>query len=118
MTGLVISDSSITWQRDERPTQPDWLLGATAFPIMFVLLFAYVFGDAIGGPGGGGGEYREFLIAGIRQTVAFSSSYGHRVRQRPPERIIDRFRSPPMSRLAVLSAARPPIRCSASSCWW
>lgn len=108
MTGLakVISDSStITWRNVMNVRRnPDWLLGATAFPIMFVLLFAYVFGDAIGGPDGGGGEYREFLIAGIfAQTVAFNSSYTVIGFANDLQKgIIDRFRSLPMSRLAVL----------------
>ncbi len=64
---------------------PDLLVFTTLSPIMFVLLFAYVFGGAIDQSGGGSG-YREFLIAGIfAQTVVFGSTItgaGHR-RGRP-----------------------------------
>jgi len=49
--------------------QPDLLLGATIQPIMFVLLFAFVFGGSIGD---NPDAYREFLMGGIfAQTVAF-----------------------------------------------
>jgi len=50
---------------------PDLAFGATVQPLMFVLLFAYVFGGSLGG-----GAYREFLIAGIfAQTVAFNAAF-------------------------------------------
>jgi len=53
---------------------PDLLVFTTLSPIMFVLLFAYVFGGAIDTAGGGQG-YREFLIAGIfAQTVVFGAT--------------------------------------------
>jgi ABC-2 type transport system permease protein len=82
---------------------PDWLMAATLQPIMFVLLFAYVFGDAIGGSAGGP-AYREFLIAGIfAQTVAFNSAFTVIGFANDLQRgIIDRFRSLPMSRIAVV----------------
>jgi len=52
---------------------PDLLVFTTLSPIMFVLLFAYVFGSAIDVPGVG---YKEFLIAGIfAQTVVFGSTF-------------------------------------------
>jgi len=82
---------------------PDWLMAATLQPIMFVLLFAYVFGEAIGGAAGGS-AYREFLIAGIfAQTVAFNSAFTVIGFANDLQKgIIDRFRSLPMSRLAVI----------------
>ena len=53
---------------------PDLLVFTTLSPIMFVLLFAYVFGGAID-PAGGGAGYREFLMAGIfAQTVIFGAT--------------------------------------------
>ncbi|MGH8875898.1 MAG: ABC transporter permease [Stackebrandtia sp.] len=81
---------------------PDLLIFSTIQPIMFVLLFAYVFGSAIQVPGGG--NYREFLMAGIfTQTVAFGSSLtGMGLAEDMTKGIIDRFRSLPMSRAAVL----------------
>src|SRR5204863_8647299 len=52
--------------------QPEALTDATIQPIMFVLLFAYVFGGAIDVPGGG--SYREFLMGGIfAQTLMFGA---------------------------------------------
>lgn len=82
---------------------PQLLLGATAQPIMFVLLFSYVFGSALGGEVGGG-VYREFLLAGILvQTVAFSAGpTAIGVASDMKNGIIDRFCSLPMSRLAVM----------------
>ncbi|MGN6088258.1 MAG: ABC transporter permease, partial [Actinomycetales bacterium] len=70
-------------------------------PIMFVLLFAYVFGGAISPPGV---NYREFLMAGIfGQTVVFGSALtGVGLADDLQKGIIDRFRSLPMSRAAVL----------------
>ncbi|MEV0645578.1 ABC transporter permease [Phytomonospora sp. NPDC050363] len=80
---------------------PDLLIFSTIQPIMFVLLFAYVFGGAINVPGG---NYREFLMAGIfTQTVAFGSAItGMGLAEDMTKGIIDRFRSLPMSRAAVL----------------
>jgi ABC-2 type transport system permease protein len=80
---------------------PDLLLFTTIQPIMFVLLFAYVFGGAIDVRGG---NYREFLMAGIFvQTVAFGSSLtAVGLADDLQKGIIDRFRSLPMARSAVL----------------
>lgn len=82
---------------------PQLLLGATVQPIMFVLLFSYVFGSALGGEVGGD-RYREFLLAGILvQTVAFSAGpTAIGVASDMKNGIIDRFCSLPMSRLAVM----------------
>jgi ABC-2 type transport system permease protein len=80
---------------------PDLLIWTTLQPIMFVLLFAYVFGGAIDVPGL---NYREFLIAGIFvQTVAFGSSLtAVGLAADLQKGVIDRFRSLPMARSAVL----------------
>jgi ABC transporter DrrB family efflux protein len=100
-----ISDGGvITWRNLMNVRRnPDWLMAATLQPIMFVLLFAYVFGNAIGGDAGGA-AYREFLIAGIfAQTVAFNSAFTVIGFANDLQKgIIDRFRSLPMSRLAVI----------------
>jgi ABC-2 type transport system permease protein len=70
-------------------------------PLMFVLLFAYVFGAMIEIPGM---SYREYLIPGIFvQTVVFGSTFtGAGIAEDIQKGIIDRFRSLPMSRSAVL----------------
>jgi ABC-2 type transport system permease protein len=79
---------------------PTLLVTATVQPLMFVFLFAYIFGASLGG-----GRYREFLLAGIfTQTVAFNAAFttvglANDLRQG----IIDRMRTLPMSRLAVLA---------------
>lgn len=80
---------------------PDLLVFSTLSPIMFILLFAYVFGSAINVPGI---NYREYLIPGIfAQTVIFGSTLtGAGMADDIQKGIIDRFRSLPMSRSAVL----------------
>jgi ABC-2 type transport system permease protein len=80
---------------------PELLIWVLMSPIMFVLLFSYVFGGAIDVPGV---DYREFLIAGIfAQTVVFGATYtGAGLAEDMQKGIIDRFRSLPMTRSAVL----------------
>lgn len=80
---------------------PDLLVFTTLSPIMFVLLFAYVFGSAIDIPGV---SYVEFLMAGIfTQTALFGATItGTGLAQDMQKGIIDRFRSLPMARSAVL----------------
>ncbi|WP_375479512.1 ABC transporter permease [uncultured Jatrophihabitans sp.] len=81
---------------------PDLLVFTTLSPIMFILLFAYVLGSAI--TVGPGISYREFLIPGIfAQTVIFGATVtGAGLADDMQKGIIDRFRSLPMSRSAVL----------------
>ena len=81
---------------------PEILIFVLISPIMFVLLFAYVFGGSINVPGGI--NYREFLIPGIfAQTVVFGATFtGAGLADDMQKGIIDRFRSLPMSRSAVL----------------
>ncbi|HSO49607.1 MAG TPA: ABC transporter permease [Acidimicrobiia bacterium] len=80
---------------------PEILVFVLLSPIMFVLLFAFVFGGAIDVAGG---SYREFLIAGIlAQTVIFGATFtGAGLADDMQKGIIDRFRSLPMARSAVL----------------
>jgi len=80
---------------------PEVLVWVLISPIMFVLLFAFVFGGAIEVPGM---NYREYLIAGIfAQTVVFGATYtGAGLAEDMQKGIIDRFKSLPMSRSAVL----------------
>ena len=81
---------------------PDLLLAFTVQPIMFVLLFAYVFGGAIPTPGH---SYIDFLIPGILvQTMSFGgfvTAMG--IAEDLRKGLVDRFRSLPMSRSAVLA---------------
>ncbi|GAC66276.1 ABC transporter permease [Gordonia soli] len=79
---------------------PTLLLSATVQPLMFVFLFAYVFGATLGG-----GAYREFLMAGIfTQTVVFNAAITTvGLANDMEDGIVDRLRSLPMSRLAVIA---------------
>jgi len=83
------------------PRAPDLLLSYTVQPIMFVLLFVYVFGGAIMTPGY---DYVDFLMPGIIvQTMAFGgfvTALG--LAEDLKKGLVDRFRSLPMSRGAVL----------------
>ena len=97
----------LAWRSLKRiPRTPDMLIYATIQPIMFVLLFAYVFGNAIPIPGFPGAKaYREFLMSGIfAQTMAFavaSASVG--LADDMSKGLIDRFRSLPMARSGVIA---------------
>jgi ABC-2 type transport system permease protein len=83
----------------------DQLLGAFFQPIMFIILFSTVFGGAIKNALPEGVNYLNFLMAGIIvQTVAFgSTTTAIGVSNDLQKGIIDRFRSLPMSNLAVLN---------------
>jgi ABC transporter DrrB family efflux protein len=80
---------------------PDLIVFATLSPIMFVLLFRFVFGSAIPIPGI---DYADFLLPGIlAQTVIFGSTItGSSLAEDLQKGLIDRFRSLPMARSAVL----------------
>jgi ABC-2 type transport system permease protein len=80
---------------------PEKLLDVTLQPLMFVLLFAYVFGGAIKV---GGGNYREYIIGGILvQSLAFGlMGPATAIATDLTEGVIDRFRSLPARRAAYL----------------
>ncbi|MFN0090431.1 MAG: ABC transporter permease [Acidimicrobiales bacterium] len=83
--------------------QPEQLSDATIQPIMFVLLFAYVFGGAIAVPGGG--NYREFLMGGIfAQTIVFTAfGVAMSLANDRKNQAVDRFRSLPLAKGSVLA---------------
>ena len=80
---------------------PDLLVFTTLQPIMFVLLFGFVFGSLAMGNGDG---YREFMMAGIfAQTVVFGGTFtGFGMAEDMQKGVIDRFRTLPMHPGAVL----------------
>jgi ABC transporter DrrB family efflux protein len=84
--------------------QPQLLIFSTIQPVMFVLLFTYVFGGAVKGSLPGGVKYIDFLLPGIFvQSVAFRATQTAIGLAEDLERgVIDRFRSMPMTRSAVL----------------
>ena len=100
-----IADGLImTWRNLKRvPRIPELWIFAILQSIMFVLLFAYVFGGAIPLPGGG--SYTDYLMPGIfAQTIVFASATtAITLTYDLSKGIIDRFRSLPMARSAVLS---------------
>lgn len=101
---LVLADASVVARRNviKIVRVPEVMVFVLLSPIMFVLLFAYVFGESIDIPGT---SYREFLIAGIfAQTVMFGATFtGAGIAEDMQKGIINRFRSLPMSRSAVLA---------------
>ncbi|NLD76895.1 MAG: ABC transporter permease [Acidimicrobiales bacterium] len=100
----VLADSQVIAKRNviKIIRVPEVMVFVVMSPIMFVLLFAYVFGNSIDIEGGG--NYREFLIAGIfAQTVIFGATFtGAGLAEDMQKGIIDRFRVLPMSRSAVI----------------
>ncbi len=100
LDGLVIAKRNLI----KIKRVPELLVFTTLQPIMFILLFGYVFGGAVN-IAGGGDAYREFLIAGIfAQTIIFGATItGAGLAEDMSKGIIDRFRSLPMSPSAVLT---------------
>lgn len=82
---------------------PEMLLDVTVQSVMFVLLFAYVFGGAISVPGSDT-NYKEFLLPGIMvQTMVFSSAIvAMGLTNDLQKGIVDRLKSLPISRSSVL----------------
>jgi len=101
---MTVSDTLVLAQRNlmRIPRQPDLLVAYTIQPVMFVLLFVYVFGGAIDS---GPFDYVDFLMPGIIvQSIAFGgfvTALG--LSEDVQKGLIDRFRSLPMSRAAVLT---------------
>ena len=100
----ALRDSWLVAQRDmaQWVHEPQIIVWGLVFPVVFVLLFAYVFGSAIVVPGGG--SYREFLMPGMfAQTMAFGIGETLAAVQADTEKgVTDRFRSMPMAPSAVV----------------
>jgi len=105
--GWTLRDGYIVAGRNMRHfmRQPQLLLFSTVQPIMFVLLFSYVFGGAIGGSLPEGVSYKDFLLPGILiQSTSFRATQTAIGLSEDMKRgVIDRFRSMPMARSAVLA---------------
>ena len=101
----AISDTLVLALRALRriPRNPDLLTAYTVQPIMFTLLFVYVFGGAIQTPGYD--DYADFMIPGIivqqMSFGGFATALG--LVDDLKKGLVDRFRSLPMSRSAVLT---------------
>ena len=126
MTATTLSATDLTTDRGSAPQflndvwvltkrsiarirrEPETLSEVTIQPVMFVLMFAYVFGGAIILPGGG--SYHEYLIGGMLGMGLAQTAPGTAVAvvSDMSTGLIDRFRSLPISRAAVLVGAPCP----------
>ena len=100
--GLLAQSMTVVWRNLLHiKRMPEMLLDVTIQPVMFTLLFAFVFGGSIAVSGA---DYREFLLPGIMaQTIVFSCfvvAVG--LTNDLSKGIVDRFKSLPMSRASVL----------------
>jgi ABC-2 type transport system permease protein len=99
-----LADSLVVARRNAAHIRqiPEKLIDVTVQPLMFVILFAYVFGGAIGVPGGG--SYHEYLMAGIFvQTLTFGViGSATAMATDLTDGVLDRFRSLPMARPAFI----------------
>lgn len=95
--GLTLIGRSITTIR----RAPGILIASLVFPALLVIMFGYVFGSAIGVPGGG--NYREYLMPGLFAMIAFTAvaSTMMTVATDSDRGVMDRLRSMPVARAAV-----------------
>ncbi|MFE7181235.1 ABC transporter permease [Streptomyces erythrochromogenes] len=103
-----VSDSLVIAKRNliRMSRIPEMIIFGVIQPVMFVVLFSYVFGGSISvGGNTSPAAYREFLMAGIfAQTVTFATAgAGAGIADDMHKGLIDRFRSLPMARGAVLT---------------
>jgi oleandomycin transport system permease protein len=100
---LVIAKRSLikTWRT------PEQLIDVTVQPIIFLLLFVYVFGGAIAGATGTRHEYLQYLLPGLLgQGIAMGSiALGQNLNADIEKGVFDRFRSLPIARLVPLAGA-------------
>jgi ABC transporter DrrB family efflux protein len=103
----AIADTAVVTGRNLRHfiRQPDLLTFSTIQPVLFVLLFVYVFGGAVSRSLPHGVAYVDFLLPGIFvQSVTFGASQTAVGLSEDLQRgVVDRFRSMPMARSAVLA---------------
>lgn len=102
----MLSDSLILAKRGliRIPRQLDWLIGVTVMPLMFLLMFRYIFGGTVQATMPAGENAVNYLVVGIvLQGIVFggmNTSIG--LATDAKEGLMDRFRSLPMSRFSVL----------------
>jgi len=99
---VVKASTTVVWRNlIHIRRMPEMLLDVTVQSVMFVLLFAYVFGGSINVPGS---NYKEFLLPGIMvQTMVFSSAIvAMGLTNDLQKGIVDRLKSLPISRSSVL----------------
>ena len=99
---LLRASATVVWRNlIHIKRMPEMLMDVTVQSVMFVLLFAYVFGGSIDVPGS---NYKEFLLPGIMvQTMVFSSAVvAMGLTNDLQKGIVDRLKSLPISRSSVL----------------
>src|SRR5262249_51843449 len=105
--GWAVRDAmTVTWRNLLAMMRtPQVLVFATIQPIIFVILFRYVFGGAIVIPGVPSNQYVDYLMPGVfAQTVVFGSvQTGVALAEDMNKGIIERFKALPMARSAVLA---------------
>ena len=106
-SGGVVARLSATWAMTRRNLIHIWrapmqLSDVTLQPLIFTLLFVYIFGSAIPIPGGG--SYKDYVLAGVLALNLVSSTMGTAVGLSTDlhEGVMDRFRTLPMWRAAIL----------------
>ncbi|WP_422748101.1 ABC transporter permease [Micromonospora sp. WMMD1219] len=102
LRGALTDSAILTWRNAIRIRRvPDLLVFTTIQPVLFVVLFAYVFGDAITVPGS---DYRAYLMPGVivQSAVWVSAITAIGLADDVRRGIVDRFRSLPMAGAAVL----------------
>jgi ABC-2 type transport system permease protein len=101
----ALSDVGVlTWRALARiATTPEQVLNVTVQPVVLVLLFSYVFDGAIKLPGGG--NYRDYLIAGVIAVNMGAAAQGAAISMAVDQStgLVDRLRSLPMSRVAFIA---------------
>jgi ABC transporter DrrB family efflux protein len=105
LRGALADGGVVVWRNLKRVTRiPELAIFAVLQSIMFVLLFAYVFGGAIPVGDGGAEVYRNYLMPGIFvQTLGFAAiTTAVGMNDDMNKGLIDRFRSLPMARSAVV----------------
>jgi ABC-2 type transport system permease protein len=85
------------------PRSPEKLMDVTLQPLLFTLMFVYVFGSVISVPGGG--SYREYLIAGMFAQGMLGPLFGIAVGMAEDVQtgIVDRLRALPIARISLLA---------------
>jgi ABC-2 type transport system permease protein len=101
--GFALTDAATSTRRFllRSVRQPDIVVGSILMPIIFVLLFGYVFGSSIHLPGG---NYRAYLMSGLfaQSTLFSSAAVAVAVATDMAEGVIDRFKVLPIARSSVL----------------
>lgn len=102
----LMSDSLVIgWRNLLRvPRQIDWLVGVTVMPLMFLLMFRYIFAGTVQMTLPAGVSAVNYLVVGILvQGIVFAGmNTGYGLAQDSKEGLMDRFRSLPMQHLAVV----------------